>query len=123
MPNQIESVASFEKGGLALNIQPTYSTISKQSVLLVQLQKGTASLFAKLANKGVELVRGSYQADLPYASVGGVRITPQLDLKRGEPSCLLEATTSTQRTKTVLNLEYKNPTLSIVHALDERYFI
>eukprot|EP00980_Cylindrotheca_fusiformis_P015409 scaffold4335_cov119-Cylindrotheca_fusiformis.AAC.12 len=40
-----------------------------------------------------------------------------------QPSCLLEATTSSQRTKTVLNLEYQNPTLSIVHALDERYVL
>ena len=89
----------------------------------IRLQKGTAQVFCKLANRGVELIRGYYQCDLPYATVGRIGIIPQLDLKRGEPSCLLEATTGSQRTKTVLNLEYQNPTLSIVHVLDERHVI
>lgn len=125
-PNHLEAAASFFKKGINLQVQPSIS-LSKQkkqaTTWLVQIQKGTTNVFCKLANRGVELVRGSYQCDLPYASVGGVRVTPQLDLKRGEPSCLIEATTGSQRTKTVLNLEYNNPTLSIVHALDERHVI
>jgi hypothetical protein len=120
MPSMVEGAATFEVAGVQLQVQPMVSLIHKKSMWLLQIQKGTASLFAKLANRGVEVVRGCYQMDLPYASIGKVRMTPQLDLKKGEPSCLLEATTQSQRTKTVLNLEYQNPTLSIVHALDER---
>lgn len=69
----------------------------------------------------LEVLRGCYQLDLPYASVGAVRVTPTWDLRKGEASCVFEGVTGSQRTKAVLNLEYQNPTLSVVHALDERY--
>lgn len=53
-------------------------------------------------------------------ALSAVRITPTIDLARGQASCLIEGTTASQRTKAVLNLEYDNPTLTVVHSLDER---
>jgi hypothetical protein len=123
----MEGLFTFSAPGNAkVQVQPIFTNDNNNNnnkmMCLLQLQKGSAiQLFAKLANRGVALVRGSYQVDLSTAGLGGIRMTPQLDLIKGEPSCLLEATTSSQRTKTVLNLEYQNPTLKIVHALDERY--
>ena len=79
---------------------------------------------AKIATKKdrwLQTVKGCYQANLPYASVGAVRVTPSVDLVNGKASCLLEATTGTQKTKAVLNLEYDNPTLTVIHSLNERY--
>ena len=136
-PSQIDAAAAFHKSGINLQVKPSISFVGPnnsnnsndnmkrrtRSTWLVQVQKGTAQVFCKLANRGVELVRGYYQCDLPYATVGRIGIIPQLDLKKGEPSCLLEAMTGSQRTKTILNLEYQNPTLSIVHVLDERHVI
>lgn len=119
---QVEGLATFNApGNVKVQVQPSI-TSSTNKQLKLQLQKGSMQFFCKLANRGVALVRASYQTDqFPGGTLGGIRITPQLDLTKSEPSCLLEATTSSQRTKTVLNLEYQNPTLSIVHALDERY--
>ena len=79
---------------------------------------------AKIATKKdrwLQMVKGCYQATLPFASVGAVRATPTVDLVKGQASCLLEATSGTQRTKAVLNLEYDNPTLAVIHSLNARY--
>jgi hypothetical protein len=127
----MEGLVTFSApGNVKVQVQPIFTNNnnnnnnnnSNKMMCLLQLEKGSAiQLFAKLANRGVALVRGCYQCDLSAAGLGAIRMTPQLDLTKGEPSCLLEATTSSQRTKTILNLEYQNPTLKIVHALDERY--
>jgi hypothetical protein len=59
--------------------------------------------------------------NLPYASISSVRVTPTLDVLQGDGSVEVEATTGGfGRTRTILNLNYQSPTLSIVHALDER---
>lgn len=76
--------------------------------------------FATKKDRLLQMVKGCYQATLPYVSLGAVRVTPAVDLTRGQASCLVEATTGTQRTKAVLNLEYDNPTLSVIHTLNER---
>ena len=130
LPSYIESDFKFtttsnNNDGIDLQIQPSYEFRNQKGSLLLQASKGGPShLMGRLATRGerwLEIVRGCYQLDLPYASVGGLRITPSFDFRRKEPTCLLEATTGSQRTKAVLNLEYDNPTLSVVHALDDRY--
>lgn len=126
MPSFIEADAKFssDKLGIDLDVQPSYEFGSERSVLLVQASRGKAAyLMAKFSTKKerwLQLLRGCYQAELPYASVGAVRVTPTWDLARGQASCLLEGTTGSQRTKAVLNLEYDNPTLTVIHSLDER---
>mmetsp|Transcript_17294 Transcript_17294/g.35548 ORF Transcript_17294/g.35548 Transcript_17294/m.35548 type:complete len:325 (-) Transcript_17294:751-1725(-) len=115
---------SSERIGVDFQLQPTYDFGSKQSFLSVQASKGgTAYLIAKIATKKerwLQMVKGCYQATLPFASVGAVRVTPSVDLAKGQASCLLEATTASQRTKAVLNLEADNPTLTVIHSLNER---
>jgi hypothetical protein len=124
MPSFVEADLQFKTKPVDLQIQPTYEFRSKRSVWLVQASRGHAYVMTKLVfgrEKWLELVRGCYQLDLPYASVGAVRVTPSWDFRKEEPSCVLEGVTGSQRTKAVLNLDYQNPTLSVVHALDERY--
>jgi len=126
MPSFIETDLKFssERAGIDLQLQPTYEFGSQQSVLTIQASRGAATyLMAKIASKKdrwLQMVKGCYQATLPYASVGAVRITPSVDLERGQASCLFEATTGNSRTKAVLNLEYENPTLTVIHSLNER---
>ena len=123
LPSFVEADIKFSNAKGELQIQPTYEVRQKKTSLLLQASRGASYIMARLANKGerwLEYMRGCYQLDLPYAAVGGIRITPSFDFRRNEPSCTLEGTTGSQRTKAVLNLEYNNPTLTIVHALDER---
>jgi hypothetical protein len=126
LPSYVESDVKFSNTHGDMQIQPSYEFRSKKASLLLQGSRGASYLMGRLTTKGerwLEMVRGCYQLDLPYASVGGLRITPSFDFRRKEPACLLEATTGSQRTKALLNLEYDNPTLSVVHALDDRYVV
>lgn len=126
MPSYIEADLKFssERAGVDLQLQPSHVFGPQQSALSIVASRGPAGyLMAKLAtkkNRWLQMVKGCYQANLPFASVGTVRVTPTVDLVRGQASCLLEATTGTQRTKVDLNLEYDNPTLTVIHALNER---
>jgi len=111
-------------GGANVQIQPIWNLPRNAKTWLVQVQKGPCQLLARVADQGVALVKGCWQCDsLPLDALGGFRLMPQYDLRRNQPSCLLEATTNSQRTKTILHLENKNPTLKIVHALDDRHVI
>lgn len=127
MPSFVEADLKFSSNtlGVDLEVQPSYDFGLETSLLSVQASRGAgAYLMAKFATKKerwLQLVRGCYQVELPYASVGAFRVTPTWDLAHGQASCRLEGTTGSQRTKAVLNLEYDNPTLTVIHSLDERY--
>lgn len=135
VPSYVEADAKFHepKTNLDLQIQPSYDFRSRRASWLVQLLSNQkAYLMAKLGSGGsggqpnkkqakwLQLIRACYQLDLPYASVGAVRATPTWNLQTGEPSCVLEGMTGSQRTKAVLNLEYQNPTLTVVHSVSDR---
>lgn len=115
---------SSERAGVDLQLQPMHEFGSKQNTLSILASRGAAAyLMATFATKKerlLQMVKGCYQASLPYASVGAVRVTPTVDLTRGQASCLVEATTGSQRTKAVVDLEYNNPTLTVIHSLNER---
>jgi len=138
VPSYVEADAKFHepKTNLDLQIQPSYDFRSRRASWLVQLLSNQkAYLMAKLGSGGsggqankkqakwLQLIRACYQLDLPYASVGAVRATPTWNLQTGEPSCVLEGMTGSQRTKAVLNLEYQNPTLTVVHSVSDRHVI
>ncbi|KAL3940769.1 MAG: hypothetical protein SGBAC_004751 [Bacillariaceae sp.] len=128
LPTQLDAMASIQVPQIDANlqIQPIWNVSRNTKTWLVQIQKGSCQLLARVANQGLSMVKGCWQCDrfpIQQSVIGGMRITPQFDLLRSQPSCLLEATTSSQRTKTVLHLEHQNPTLKIVHALDDRHVI
>jgi hypothetical protein len=120
-PTYVEGGAKFRKGGIELDIVPSYEVKSKRTTVMLQLSKGAIYGMLKFGNTALETIRGCYQVTLPYASVGAIRVTPTWNVIKGEATCVLEGTTGSQRTKAVLNLEYQNPTLTVVHALDDRY--
>ena len=70
--------------------------------------------------KILEHVRASYRLSLPFSAVSAVSITPSFDFARSTPSCTLTGKSGTGRTAAVLDLNLSDPTLSVVHALDER---
>ena len=58
--------------------------------------------------------------DLPFTAVGSFSITPSYDFEKEEPTCNIIGKSSSGRTAAVLDLNWDNPTLSVVHALDHR---
>jgi hypothetical protein len=54
------------------------------------------------------------------SSLSAIKMSPSYDFSQRLPSCSLEGITGSGRTKAILNLQYHQPTLSIVHAIDER---
>lgn len=104
--------------GINVDVVPSLQT--ERWGLFVQLSKGPGSIMAQFQETSVAFIRGCYQFDLNLPQLSAVRLTPSWNCVKREPGCLMEATTGSQRTKTVLNLQHQNPTLTVVHALDER---
>lgn len=71
-------------------------------------------------SKVLELIRGSFDVDLPFASVSSISVTPSHDFLRGETTCTMVGQSGSRRTAAVLDLNRDDPKLSIVHALDRR---
>ena len=118
-PTLMEAKATFTAPhGISVDVVPSLQ--SESWGLSVQLSKGPGSIMAQFQETTVAFLRGCYQFDLNLPQLSAVRLTPSWDCVKREPACLMEATTGSQRTKTVLNLQHQNPTLTVVHALDER---
>ncbi|CAB9513266.1 expressed unknown protein [Seminavis robusta] len=138
-----------ERLNAELQVQPSYEIKAKRTNLLVQASRGTSFLLARFSvhqkmkklrdddiewevsestttpsstshhSPSLEFLRASYNMQFPAsASISNLRITPSLDVTKMEPSCVLEGVTG--RSKAILKLNYQNPTLAVVHAIDER---
>lgn len=122
----MEAELRFAKEGVGdLEIQPAFNPKTKKVTCVVQATRGnTANVVAQLNFSGrklVEAVRGNFMVNLPFSStLSAVVVSPSFDFVRNLPSCTMEGITGSGRTKAVLNLRYNEPTLSVVHALDER---
>lgn len=133
-PSSIETTARFSTAQGDLVVQPSYDVPNRKQTLLVQASRGASYVLAKFGGNPtgsgagkrmtstlVNLIKGSFLLHLPYATVSAVRLTPSFDFAKRDLSCTVEAVTGgPARTKAVLNLDYYNPTLTVVHALDER---
>ena len=133
-PSSLEATARFSTSEGDLVLQPSYDVPTRKQTLLVQASRGASYVLAKFGGGAisgsssasprrslVSFLKGSFLLNLPYASVSAVRLTPSWDFLKQDLSCVIEAVTGgPARTKAVLNLDYYNPTLTVVHALDER---
>lgn len=127
-PSSVEATARFSTRYGDLIVQPSYDVPTARNTLLVQASRGASYVLAKLgggsgstSKRLISAIKGSFLLNLPYASVSAVRLTPSWDCLKRDLACTVEAVTGgPSRTKAVLNLDYYNPTLTVVHALDER---
>jgi len=71
----------------------------------------------------MENIRATYKISLPFNSVSSVTLSPSFDFATDSPSCIVSGETGTGRTTAVLNLNLEDPTLSVIHFLDERNVI
>ena len=126
LPSTVDAEWRFAKDGYGdLEIQPSYHFKRKKATCIIQATKGnTASLIAKVTFGGKRIldgIRGNFMLNLPLStSLSALKVSPSFDFTRNIPSCTLEGITGSGRTKAILNLQYEEPTLSVVHAIDER---
>lgn len=120
-PSILEGALKFSKPAGDLLVQPRYEVKSGRLQVWLQASRGPSYILTRLVNhkrRFIDAIQGSTVIHLPYTQVSSLRITPKID---SEFSCRVEATSGGMaRTKTVLNLEYQNPTLAVVHQLDDR---
>jgi hypothetical protein len=124
LPSWVEGTVKFSRPSGELQLEPSYEVKTGRTNLLVRVSRGSSYALARLGSRQkniVEAVRGSVLFNLPYASVSSVRLSPSIDVAEQDMACVVEAVTGgSARTKAVLNLQYQNPTLAVVHALDDR---
>lgn len=126
MPSTVDADLRFSRDGLGdLEIQPSYHLKHRQASCVVQATKGsTANILTKLSFGGkrlVEGIKGNFLVNLPFSSsLSALKVSPSFDFLRNSPSCKLEGITGSGRTKAILDLQYTDPTLSVVHAIDKR---
>lgn len=127
-PSFFEGDARLENGLGELRVNPTYEVKARKASVVLRVGSkmnggGGAYALARLTTKGkrlLEFVRGSYRMNLPFTTVNSLTLTPSFDFSRSSPSCVMTANTGSGRTAAVLDLNLDDPTLSVVHALDER---
>ena len=60
----------------------------------------------------------------PFQALSTLTITPAYDFTKAvgyEPSCVMMGKSASGRTAAIVDLNWINPTLTVLHALDERY--
>ena len=144
-PSAIETDISFYSNTLELelDIASTYNLRQKQQDLIVRLGRDSApehmdatSTNSRTSGKGfyglIQFVRhkgrhmllqhasGQYRFHLPFQTIGSVSITPSYDFQQQKPTCSIVGKSGSGRTATLLDLNWDRPTLSVVHALDEK---
>jgi hypothetical protein len=86
--------------------------------------KGFYGLVRFVRNKGRQMLlqhaSGQYRFNLPFQTIGSVSITPSYDFYQQKPACSIVGKSGSGRTATLLDLNWDRPTLSVIHALDEK---
>jgi hypothetical protein len=72
-PTYVEGAAKFRKGAIELDSLPSYEVKSERTTVILQLSRGAIYGMLKFGNTALEAIRGCYQVNLPYASVGAIR--------------------------------------------------
>lgn len=111
-----------------LEIRPSYEVKSQRTSVSFRLADKRARWWAmaKLSSKakrGVETVGASYQSSAPsFCSrmVKSVTFEPAFNVVKMSPSATVMTESISGRTNSILKLNMKDPTLTLVHVIDER---
>eukprot|EP00559_Dactyliosolen_fragilissimus_P003977 CAMPEP_0184857728 /NCGR_PEP_ID=MMETSP0580-20130426/2877_1 /TAXON_ID=1118495 /ORGANISM="Dactyliosolen fragilissimus" /LENGTH=251 /DNA_ID=CAMNT_0027353489 /DNA_START=429 /DNA_END=1184 /DNA_ORIENTATION=+ len=111
------------KNSLSIDIGPAYEVRDRRLSCITKIGSDKWNIFARFSGEGKQIlqyIRASYRTNLPFQSVGAFSITPSYNFFKSEPACSITGKSGTGRTATILDLNMDDPTLSIMHALDER---
>mmetsp|Transcript_18949 Transcript_18949/g.27735 ORF Transcript_18949/g.27735 Transcript_18949/m.27735 type:complete len:229 (-) Transcript_18949:195-881(-) len=110
-----------------VQVNPNYQTKNQKTDVTLKVNAGANHYgLVKLIPKGkkvLDFVRTSHKISLPFNAASSVTITPSFDFVNSAPSCLVSGETGSGRTAAVVDLNLENPTLSVMHALDNRNVI
>jgi len=126
LPSFLDGDALFETPAGTLEITPSYEVKSGRANVAFSLtdsRKGRWFGVAKISNKAkrvVESVRASYRTSYSGGIVNSLTVEPSFDIEKVEPSVTLSAASASGRTTAVCKWNTKDPTLTIVHAIDDR---
>lgn len=135
-PLPVSSSRSRGSKVLELELKTQHDIANQRNHVLVQIARGASNAMARIRltktssqmqfRPVVEMVRASLRLSptfLPHPQmsptwISDVRINPQIDLLSKDVSCPIEAVLGL-RTKAIWNVEYRDPTLAILYALDD----
>jgi len=135
--DDIRNLPSFLDGDMLidtpagiLEVRPSYEVKSQRTNVSLRLAdkraRSSLSLSAKLSSKtkrGVETVGGSYQSSAPSLfsnMVKCVTFEPSFNVEKKQISANIMTESISGRTKSILKWNTKDPTLTLVHAIDQR---
>lgn len=118
IPTWIQAAFRLVQGPYELLLQPTlhHHPNKKNNALLLQARRGASSLTARMEGFRLQAAQASLHVPLPFASVQSLRIQPSTD-----GGLVLEA--SSPRTQAVLDLQPSQPSLTLIHALDDHHVL
>jgi len=117
----------FAKEGVGdLQIQPAFNVRQKRARCTIEATKGNSiNIVARLGRK-LEAIKGNFMFQLPGSlPLTTIKVSPAINfLQNNHPSVTIEGMTSSGRTKALLNFQRnRSPTLTVVHALDDKNII
>lgn len=134
-PSTVESDVSFHSNRLKMDfdLSSTYDVRNNNQAIVIRVSKGdydgdsstTNGAFGliRLVTKAKKLVNhacAQYRFGLPFQTVGSISITPSYDFQQNKAACSIVGKSGSGRTAAILDLNWDRPSLSVVHALDER---
>ena len=124
MPSFLDGDVLIDTPAGILEVRPSFEVKSQRTNVSLRLADKRArwSASAKLSSKtkrGVETIGGSYQSSTP-SLVKCVTFEPSFNVEKKQISANIIAESLSGRTKSILKWNTKDPTLTLVHAIDER---
>jgi len=122
----IEGGLRFGAGGAALDLVPTFDIRSGRVRVSAKVGMddsesfSVAARFSSGGGKILEHLRASFKRNLPLRSVSVVAIVPSYDFLRNAPSCHISGKSGSGRTAAVFDWNLNDPSISVLHAIDER---
>jgi hypothetical protein len=78
------------------------------------------SSFGGFYHQTLDQVQTSHKFTLPFTAISSVTISPSYDFRKASPTFLISGISESGRTATIVELNMDDPTLTVVHALDDR---
>ena len=124
LPSFVDGDVLIDTPAGILEVRPRLEVKSQRTNVSLRLADKRArwSASAKLSSKtkrGVETIGGSYQSSTP-SLVKCVTFEPSFNVEKKQISANIMAESISGRTKSILKWKTKDPTLTLVHAIDER---
>lgn len=128
LPSFLDGDVLIDTPAGILEVRPSYEVKSQRTNVSLRLADKRArwSASAKLSSKtkrGVETVGGSYQSSAPSLfskMVKSVTFEPSFNVEKKQIAGIIMTESISGRTKSILKWNTKDPTLTLVHAIDER---